>query len=183
VGRARALCTAPARQGGARAAAGASRRSARPHSGGRRARADGGGARAQARAGVPAEMRNATANARAVGSTPEDPILESSWDVFPVAIKDAPLRPNASITWASFANQSDHSATFDVSSNVVAPYVQLDSTLPGRRAPPPPTPPLLAAPVVPAGSGHRKRAAECTLCARCERGLRHGRRRAAAVCA
>lgn len=121
---------------------GGRRAAARPleRRGALRARGDGGSACVQARAGVPAEMRNATANARAVGSTPEDPILESTWDVFPVAIKDAPLRPNASITWANFANQSDHSATFDVSSNVVAPYVQLDSTLPGRRARPPPFP-------------------------------------------
>ncbi|KAK9835150.1 hypothetical protein WJX81_001501 [Elliptochloris bilobata] len=85
-----------------------------------------------ARAGVPAAMRAATAGSRALGSTAEDPILESTWDVFPVPIKDAPVPTNASITWANFVNQSDSVATFDVSSNVVAPYVQLDSTLPGR---------------------------------------------------
>ena len=79
-------------------------------------------------------MRNATAGARALGSTAEDPILESTWDVFPVAIKDAPVPANASITWANFVNQSNSVATFDVSSNVVAPYVQLDSTLAGRCA-------------------------------------------------
>ncbi len=79
-------------------------------------------------------MRNATAGARALGSTAEDPILESTWDVFPVAIKDAPVPANARITWANFANQSNSVATFDVSSNVVAPYVQLDSTLAGRCA-------------------------------------------------
>ena len=42
---------------------------------------------------------------------------------------------NASITWANFVNQSNSVATFYVLSNVVAPYVQLDSTLAGRCAP------------------------------------------------
>lgn len=79
-------------------------------------------------------MRNATARAAALGSSPDDPILESTWDVFPVAIKDAPVPANARVTWANFANQSNSVATFDVSSNVVAPYVQLDSTLAGRCA-------------------------------------------------
>ena len=79
-------------------------------------------------------MRNATARAAALGSSPDDPILESTWDVFPVAIKDAPVPANARVTWANFANQSNSVATFDVSSNVIAPYVQLDSTLAGRCA-------------------------------------------------
>ena len=79
-------------------------------------------------------MRNATARAAALGSSPDDPILESTWDVFPVAIKDAPVPANAKVTWVNFANQSNSVATFDVSSNVVAPYVQLDSTLAGRCA-------------------------------------------------
>lgn len=56
----------------------------------------------------------------------------STWDLFPVPIKEVTLNTQPAITWDNFRNNSANSTSFVVSSKAVAAFVALESTLPGR---------------------------------------------------
>lgn len=83
-------------------------------------------------------MANAPTNAsgqlstKSIGPNSTPVTYTSTWDLFPVPIKDVALITQPTITWDNFRNISANSTSFVVSSKAVAAFVALESTLPGR---------------------------------------------------
>lgn len=71
-------------------------------------------------------------SAKSIGPGSGGVQYQSTWDVFPVPIKDVALPGQPTISWSDFRNTSANSTSFVVSSNAVAAYVSLESTLPGK---------------------------------------------------
>ncbi|CAL8468004.1 g7542 [Coccomyxa elongata] len=69
---------------------------------------------------------------KSIGPNSTPVTYTSTWDLFPVPIKDVTLITQPTITWDNFRNISANSTSFVVSSKAVAAYVALESTLPGR---------------------------------------------------
>lgn len=65
--------------------------------------------------------------------SPGSPVsYQSTWEVYPVPLKNVALSGQPMITWDDFRNTSSNSTTFVVSSKAVAAFVALESTLPGK---------------------------------------------------
>ena len=93
---------------------------------------------AQAAAQLPADAQGAV-SAKSIGQTAQTVSYDSYWDVFPVALKDAPLPRSPGLAWSGFQQVAgdNSSVSFTLASKAVAAFVALESSLPGRWGVPP----------------------------------------------
>ena len=90
---------------------------------------------AQAAAQLPADAAGRVSTKSLSQGAPTSTVeYNSTWEVFPVPIKSAPLARAPAVTWANFSADSNYTVSFRLSSQAVAAFVALDSTLPGRCA-------------------------------------------------
>ncbi len=87
----------------------------------------------QAAAAAPADAAGKV-SAKSISPAGSPATYQSTWEIYPVPLKEVALSGQPTITWDDFRNTSSNSTTFVVSSKAVGAHVALESTLPGRSA-------------------------------------------------
>ena len=64
--------------------------------------------------------------------TPPPQQYENNWQVFPVELKDAAVSAEPNVSWSDFRAVTDNRVAFTLRSERPAPFVALESSLPGR---------------------------------------------------
>ncbi|EIE20788.1 glycoside hydrolase [Coccomyxa subellipsoidea C-169] len=84
-----------------------------------------------AAAAAPADVAGKV-SAKSISPAGSPATYQSTWEIYPVPLKEVALSGQPTITWDDFRNTSSNSTTFVVSSKAVGAHVALESTLPGR---------------------------------------------------